>query len=269
MAGDARTIGIISIKGGVGKTSCTINLASALASLNKKTLAIDANYSAPNLGMHVGMIKPDITLNEVMNRGIDVSNAIYSYHDGLHILPSSIVGRKVNPNDLKNKLKNIKHNYEVMVIDSSPNLNEEMLSTIAASDELLVVTTPDFPTLSCTIHAIKVAKRKNTPITGLVLNKVRNKHYELDTEDIESACDAPVLAMLPDSNDMLEALALSKPVLHHRPNAEISVEYMKLAASLIGEKYSDPRIFSQIKNMFRTKIPKHELNRLMLKNDKQ
>ena len=269
MATDCRAIGVISIKGGVGKTTCAVNLGAALAkNFNQKTLVIDANYSAPNLGLHLGMVNPEVTLNDVFRKGIHMSNAVYKYHDNLHIVPCSLAGRKINVNELKTKISSIKQDYDIVLIDSSPNINHEMLSAIAASDELLIVTTPDYPTLSTTIHAVKVAKRKNMKINGLVLNRVRNKKFELGIEDIEQASETQVLAVIQDDARILEALALAKPVAFHRPMSNASISYNKLAASLIGEDYTDPRFVSRIKSIFSPGIPKDELNRMAFKNER-
>jgi len=150
-------------------------------------------------------------------------------------------------------------------LDSSPALNEEILSTMVASDKLLVVTSPDYPTLSTTLHAVKMAKKENTPITGLVLNKVRKKKFELSLNDIEEASDTPILAILPDDIKMLEALAHTKHIADHAPRRDIVYEYKHLAACLIGEPYRDERFKRKIRRFFRTNVPKEEVNRLQVK----
>lgn len=252
MRNKSEIIGLISIKGGVGKTSCTINLGASLAhEFNNKILMIDGNYSAPNLGLHLGLVKPEITLNDVFKRGLPLSSAIHKYNDNLDIIPCSLIGKELNLFSLKKKIREIKNDYDKILIDSSPNLNKEMLSTIVASDKLLVVTTPDYPTLSTTMYAVKVADDKKTPISGLILNKVRNKKFELDINDIETSSNKPVLAVLPDDVRVLESLSLTKPMIHHKRKSEVSIEYNKLAAYLLGTSYKDPRIFSKLKNFFR------------------
>jgi len=166
---------------------------------------------------------------------------------------------------LKKKLKDIKNEYDIILLDSSPNLNHEILATMVASDELLVITTPDFPTLSTTLGAVKTARQKKTPITGIIINKVLNKKLELTTEDIENASNCPVLAVLPNEIKILEALSLVKPAALHTPRSDAIVEYKKLAAFLIKESYDDNRIKTKINGLF-SKPKKHELNRInMLK----
>jgi len=260
-----RIIGIISIKGGVGKTTTVANLGAVLANqFGKKVLLIDANFTAPNLGLHLGVVKPKVTLHDVLSGNVNTVDAIYNHEYGFHIIPASLVAKDVDPLKLKEKIKALRSYYDIILLDSSPNMNEEVLATIAASDELLVVTTPDYPTLSTTLNAVKVAKQKKTPVMGLILNKVRNKKFELTLEDIEYAAETPVLAVLPDHVSVLEALQFTKPITMHDENHDISVEYTKLAAALIGEKHEDTRFMSRVKRIFFRDLSKQDVNRELL-----
>jgi len=147
----AKKIGIISIKGGVGKTSTVSSLGASLANdFDKRVLLVDANFSAPNLGIHLGIIDPEFTIHHVLNNKAHIRKAIYDTGHGFHVLPGSIFYQKINPFKLREKLKDVEQNYDIILIDSSPTLNEEILATMLASDELIVVTTPDLATLSTT-----------------------------------------------------------------------------------------------------------------------
>lgn len=263
-----KTIGIIAIKGGVGKTTTVANLGVIFSrEFNKKVLVVDANFSAPNLGLHFGLTKPEKSLHDVLQDSANVEDAIFEYAENFHILPSALIASKINPFKLKSKIEKLKDNYDIILIDSSPTLNDEMLSTMIASDELLVVTSPDYPTLSATLRAVQIAKQKNTPITGLLMNKVRNKGFELNIRDIEDAAQTPVLAVLPDDIKILEALALTKPGAFEKSNAVI--EYKKLASSLIGERFKDPRFSHKLKRLFAKDIQQEEVNRELIRNERK
>ena len=266
----SKVIGVNSIKGGVGKTTVTTNLGAVLAKeFGKKVLLIDANFSAPNLGLHFGLVKPQATLHDVVSGKSDFAKATYVHEAGFHFVPGSLNGSgKFDVFALKKKIKEIRNNYDVILIDSSPTLNAEMLSAILASDELLVVTSPDYPTLSCTIRATKLAKSKNTPILGMVLNKKRNKNFELSINDIEELAGVPVLAVLKDDTKVLEALSETTPISLYAPRSNAGVEFRKLAAALIGENYEEPGFLAKLKSVFGGKVSKEEINRTIFHKDR-
>jgi septum site-determining protein MinD len=253
-----KVIGIVSLKGGVGKTSVVVALGAAIAGFGKKVLLVDANFSSPNLGLHLNVINPEKTIHHVLSRKINIKDAILKL-DNFDILPASIFENiKINPLQLKDKIKFLKRKYDVILIDSCPVLSEDTLAVILASDLLLAVTTPDHSTLSTTIKAVKIAKQRGTPITGLILNKVYNKNFELSLKDIEETSDVPIMAVLPHDINVLKALSKFTPSTNYKPNSEGSIEYKKLAATLIGEKYKPIKL----KKLFRWIVPeKQEINR--------
>ncbi len=251
-----KSIGILSLKGGVGKTSTVVSLGAALADFGKKVLLVDANFSAPNLGLHLNLIDAENNLNEVLNRKIDVSDAIKTY-ENFDVLPSSLYSNsQINPLKLKDYLKPLKKKYDVILIDSSPSLNEETLATMLASDELFVVTTPDFPTLSTTMKAVKLAKQRGTPVSGLILNKSYGKSFELSLDEIEETANIPVLAVIPYNVEFLKSLSNFSPFTSYS-RSEGSVEFKKLAAAILGEKYNPWRL----KDFLKFKPERQEINR--------
>ncbi len=250
-------IGIISLKGGVGKTSSVVALGAALAERGKKVLLVDGNFSAPNLGLHLKLITPDSAVHDVLNQTLNVKDAIYEVGN-FHVIPGRVFDRsKFNPLKLKDKLKSLKKHYDVILLDSSPSLNEETLAVMLASDQLLVVATPDYPTLSMTLKASKLAKQRGTPISGVILNKVHNKDFELSLEDLEETSELPVLAKIPYDKNVLRALSEFEPYTEHKPNSRGSREYRKLAAALVGEKYRPFEFFGFLNR----RIQKPEINR--------
>ncbi len=232
-----KIIGVLSLKGGVGKTSSVISLGSCLSDFGKKVLLVDCNFSAPNLGLHLNVINPQKTLHHVLERSANIEETIHSL-EHFDIIPSQIFNEpKVNPLKLRDHLKPLKKIYDIILLDSSPALNEETLATVLASDELLFVTTPDYPTLATTLKAVKFAKERGTPISGLVLNKVYGKNFELSLDEIERTVDVPILAVIPHDLNVAKSLANFSPSNKFNPKSRGSVEYKKLAAVLIGEKF--------------------------------
>jgi len=253
-----KTIGVISLKGGVGKTSTVVALGDALAELGQKVLLVDGNFSAPNLGLHLNVVNPEKTLHHVMGNKANPRDAICNL-ENFDLVPASVFSRdNINPLKLKDKLRYLKRSYDVVLIDSSPALNDETLAVMLASDQILVVTTPDIPTLSATLKAVNFARQRGTPITGLILNKVYDKNFELSLKDIEDTVEIPVMAVIPHDVEVVRALSESKPYTVHKPNSRGSEEYKRLAATLLGQRYKPVKL----KRFFRWVNPKkQDINR--------
>ena len=259
-----KTIGIIAVKGGVGKTSVSASLAADLANRHKrKVLLIDANYSAPNLGLHMDVIEPVKTIHDVLSGSADMAHAVHRRY-GVDVIPGSFVYDKgINHFKLKGKIGKVKKNYDFIIIDSSPGMNDEILSAMLASDNLFVVTTPDYPTLSCSLKAAKLAKDRGVPISGLIINKIRNPKYELDLEEVERAIEIPVVAKIHDDYSHVEALYHRVPASVHRKNSKFSKEIARFSDAIAGERTQT----SFLRKLFSLRFGKEEVNRQMLREN--
>ena len=256
-----KTIGIIAIKGGVGKTTISASLAADLVNhFQKKVLLIDANFSAPNLGLHMDIIQPKKTIHEVMINKVRISSAIHNRF-GVDVIPGSYIPNfPFNPLKLKDKLRTLKKHYDFTIIDSSPSLNEEVLSAILASDLLFLITTPDYPTLSCSLKAAKLAKQRGRPIAGIIINKIRDPAYELNLKEIEKITEIPVIARIPDDKNNIRAIFTRIPASIYYRRSKFSKEINRLSSALTGAK--EKRSFI---SFFLPNFKKEQVNRQILK----
>lgn len=258
----SKSIGVVAIKGGVGKTSIASSLAASLVNhYGKKVLLVDGNYSAPNLGLHMDIIEPNATVHDVLAGKAMINSAIHRRY-GVDVIPGSLMFEKDIPVlKLKDKIGRIKSGYDFVIIDGSPSMNDEILSTILASDILFVVSTGDYPTLSCSIRASEIAKQRGKPIGGIILNKVRDPRYEIGLNEIEEASGIPVIAKIPDDKYHVRSLYTRIPAILYNERSKASKEIMALAASLVGKKES----VSWIEKVFPSHRAKEQVNRQLFK----
>ena len=258
----SKSIGIISIKGGVGKTTIASALAVDLANnYGKKVLLVDANFSAPNLGEHMDVLNPEKTIREVLAGQVGINSAL-EHRYGVDVLAGSFKDYKgISVFKLKDRLDRIKSAYDYIIMDSSPNLNDEVLSTILASDALFVVSTPDSPTLSCSLRAAQLAKQRGKPIAGIIVNKIRDPKFELTLGDIEKNTEIPVVAMIKDDKAHGRALFTRIPMPLYKSRSKCSKEIKSLSAAITGVK-QEPSFWEYL-------IPfnynKEHMNRQLLK----
>lgn len=256
------TLGIISIKGGVGKTTISASLATDLANkFGKKVLLIDANYSAPNLGLHMDIVEPLNTIQEVLAKKIKIQNAIHSRFN-VDVIPGSYMSDfDFDPLKLRQEIKKIKDNYDFVIIDSSPSLNIEILSSIFASDNIFIVTTSDYPTLSCCIKIANFAKECNKTISGLIINKSQKTSHQFTLNEIEEAVEIPVVAKIPYDKQTINSNFLRVPMPLYNKRSKFSKEISGLSSALTNSKETH----SIFRKLFLA--PKAEqINRQILKN---
>lgn len=238
-----RVICIASGKGGVGKTTVASNIGASLIEFNKKVLVVDANLTTPHLGFHLGVPLYPKTLHDVLRGEAFPEEAIYVHPSGLNVMTAGISIR-----DLKSKRKksldkvvlDLVGEHDIILLDVAAGLGEEGIAGIKAADEMLIVTNPQLPSVTDALKTVKIAEEEGTHILGVVLNRVTGKNSELTIDEVEALLGYPVVSVIPEDHVVHDSLSAKTPVVSYKPNAKSSVEFKKLAASLIGFDYEPP-----------------------------
>ena len=190
-----KIIALANQKGGVGKTTTTINLAASLATLEKKVLVIDADPQAnASSGLGVDLKKVDCSLYECIIDHADIRNAIYTTDiEGLEIVASHIdlVGAEIEMLNmdhrervLKNLLSTIRNEYDYILIDCSPSLGLITVNALTAADSVIIPVQCEYFALegiSKLLNTIRIIKSKLNPkleIEGFLLT-MYNAHLRL------------------------------------------------------------------------------------------
>ena len=242
-------LGIVSAKGGVGKTTAAINLATSLYDFDQEVTLVDANMLNPNVSLHLDLPQATVALQHVLNSEIDVSHAVKAHHTGLKILPSSI---SIDASDVDIcRLGEVLGGLDgTIIIDSPPGIGDNTKYVIDSSDKVVVVTTPDLTAVADSAKTVKLAGKMNKPVAGVVVNRARNDSYELTTDEIEIICDAPVIAKIPEDQEVRRAQFQSVPVVRYNPYAKATIEFNFLAAKLLSVNYKPPNMLA-VRRLFR------------------
>lgn len=235
-----RILSVASGKGGVGKTTIVSNLGAILTEAGKNVTLVDGNLTTANLSLHLGIPLYPVTLHDVLKDEALMAEALYVHPSGIRVVPSGIGIDDLegtDSKDLPRALGDLMNETDMIILDTAAGLGQETISTLEASDEVLLVTHPNMPSVTDALKTKNLAEEIGVNILGVAVNAAKNSKAELSEEEIEEMLDGlPILAKIPHDEKVPEAIAMKKPVVHHHPTSPASRELKRLASSIIGEE---------------------------------
>lgn len=155
-----RTITITSGKGGVGKTSISVNLALHIAALGYRTCLFDADLGLANVNILLGLY-PEYNLEDVILSHRDLKDVIIKNYEGIDIIPGSSGVEKIadlQPDQLKHLLQSFSEldKYDFLLFDTSAGISRNVISFCLASSEVIVVITPEVTSLTDAYALLKI-----------------------------------------------------------------------------------------------------------------
>ncbi len=249
-AENTRVIAITSGKGGVGKTSLAVNLAVALQLAGQKVLLIDSDIGMANVNLLMGavtnrslidLLDDDIELEDVVEDGVSG----VKYISGVAAIEASLSLNRAEQRKLHKKLGRCSELANIIIIDTGAGLNRNVIEFILASEEVLLITTPE-PTALADAYAVIKAYTTYTEHCNikLVVNRI---HEEEDCEDVNEKINQTTkkflgisiecLGYIYDDRAVLEAVHKQEPFIIANPKAPASRCVEALAKSLLsGER---------------------------------
>lgn len=227
-------------KGGVGKTTFSINLAILLAKAGKKTVLVDADIGMANIGIMLGQEKSPITLNNVLMGENNVHDAVFQGVGGVNFILTSLSLDKIPNNFMENLPKIISElnkSYDFVILDSAPGVGDIIEYAHKSCDEAILLTTPEPSSVADTLKSKIMLERLGIKVKGVVLNRFQGDSLEVSSSEIEKLFDLKVLAQLPESQEVRKSTLAQKTLLESYPNSNYLKKLKHLAEDLIGEKF--------------------------------
>lgn len=254
-----KVISLVNQKGGVGKTTTSINLSASLAVLGKKVLLIDLDPQG-NATTGVGFNKGDIdsSIYDVINGNIDINEAILkTKFSNLFLLPGSLQlagidyefmdKEREDPTfqkafQLKDKIALIKDKFDYIIMDCQPSLGIVVTNALSASDSVIIPVQCEFYALegiTGLLNAVMLTQKKLNPdlkLEGVLLTMFDSK-TNLGIEVIEEVRsyfkDKVYTTIIPRLIRLAEAPSHGKPIIAYEPKSKGSAAYLNLAKEVI------------------------------------
>ena len=102
---------------------------------------------------------------------------------------------------------------EIVFIDAPPGMGNDARTVLQAADSVIVITTPELPSVTDSRKTIRLARDLGKEVIGVLLNEVRNEQYEMTKENVEAFLDTKVIAVVPDDPAVRVAIYKNYPVV--------------------------------------------------------
>ena len=250
----AQTICIANQKGGVGKTTTAINLATALAQMGKKTLMVDCDPQA-NATTGIGIHKASLT-QSLYHGLIGEASAHELVQDTgvqkLSVIPARVdlIGFEVEMMDhdgreliMKKLLAPVEGEFDYIIVDCPPSLSLLTLNAMAAADSILVPLQSEFYALEGlsqlldTVKRIKASLNKTLRISGIVLtmfDRRTNLSFQVAEEAEKHFGDIVFATRIPRSGRLSEAPSYGEPIFLYDPSSVGAKSYLALAREVVA-----------------------------------
>jgi len=242
----SKIITITSGKGGVGKTTTSINLGTALNSFGKEVIIVDANLTTPNVGLHLGAPIVPISLNHILLGKAKITEAIYEHESGTKIIPSSLsIGelKKLNHGKLKDLSKKLKKMADYIIYDSAAGLGDEATAAIESSDEIIIVTNPEIPAVTDALKTAKLAEQLGKEVKGVIVTRVKNNKSEMPISNIKDMLELPIIGTIPEDKNVQMSVVMKDALVHTNPKSKAARAYKKIAAKIADVNYKEKTSF--------------------------
>jgi pilus assembly protein CpaE len=244
-------ITVASLKGGVGKSTTSVNLAIALRKETAQSVTL--MDGEPNFGDVAVLLKiDDVNMRQGMSYVASMSdqldrNSVLDYmvphHSGLSVLPTATYlesWQEVNPADVKRLISLIAQTQDYLVIDTPSGLNDISAAALESSLLILLMTTPDITSLKDTILALNLLKSWGVDKERI---KVVMNHTHppsgVRPDDVKLVLDHDIFWTLPNDPLVQSASQLGQPIVVSYPDSKLSQSITGLARLISGAKHQE------------------------------
>ncbi|HVK28388.1 MAG TPA: AAA family ATPase [Nocardioides sp.] len=244
-----RVVTVFSPKGGVGKTTSSVNLALALTDRGaRKVCLVDLDLAFGDVAITMQLF-PTHSIEQAVGSEDSVDLAMLEglltrHEDSLTVLAAPAhpdVRERITPLLISRILRALRDGFDYIVVDTSPSFDDATLTALDETDECVIIATLDVPTLKNvkvaleTMDMLSIARGHR----HLLLNRADDE-VGISVEKVESILGMPVSSQVATAVDIAASTNSGTPIVSHKPHHPASQAYFQLASSVTGEPVTAP-----------------------------
>lgn len=260
------SIVITSGKGGVGKTTTTANLGTALAALGKKVVVVDGDTGLRNLDVLMGLENRIVyTIMDVIENRCRLKQALIKdkRYPNLYLLPTAQTKDKddISTHDMLNIVNNLKEEFDYVLIDSPAGIEQGFENSVVGADKAIVVVNPEITSVRDADRVIGKLDAKGLEDHAVIVNRLNyemtKKGDMLDVPDIIETLSVKLLGVVPDDRGITVSTNKGEPIVLDQESKSgqafrnISKRIMGEEVQLLDLSTESSGFFSAFKKLFK------------------
>ena len=260
------SIVITSGKGGVGKTTTTANIGTALAGLNKRVVVVDGDTGLRNLDVLMGLENRIVyTLSDVIENRCRLKQALIKdkRYQNLCLLPTAQTKDKddIRPQDMLKIVNQLKEDFDYVIIDCPAGIEQGFENSVIGADKAVVVVNPEITSVRDADRVIGKLDAKGLEDHSVIVNRLNYEMAQrgdmLDVSDIIETLSIDLLGVVPDDKNITVSTNKGEPIVLDEKSIS-GQAFKNIARRLAGEEVplldlraNNEGLFASIKRLFK------------------
>jgi len=241
---DSRVLTITSGKGGVGKTTTTANLGTALAMQGKKVAVVDSDIGLRNLDAVLGLENRIVyDLVDVVEGQCRLRQALIKDKrlPELYLLPAAQTRDKnaINSIQMEQLCQQLRQEFDFVLIDSPAGIEQGFRNAIVGADEIIIVANPEMASVRDADRIIGLVEAAGKPEPRLILNRLRPEMVKrgdmMDVADVLEVLGIDLIGIIPEDEMIIVAINKGEPIVYEK-RSRAGSGYINAAQRIIGKE---------------------------------
>jgi MinD-like ATPase involved in chromosome partitioning or flagellar assembly len=250
LASASRVIMVSSTKGGTGKTSLAVNLAVGFAEAGVRTLLLDLDVQFGDVGIVLGLDRPEQTLHDLAAAAGDLDpeklrGYVVKHGSGLHVVPAPLrpeEGEEIDASRIATIIQTARGMYDAIVVDTAPIFDGPMLTALDRSDQVLLVSTPDVPSMKNIRLALQTLDLLGFPVDRISLVANRSgMPGGASASEVAETIGRPIRYVLPEDSTVPSSINSGVPATIFKPKSRYAVAVKEIVVELMKDEALTPQ----------------------------